>query len=155
MSTGSRRSSQSFSYVLILWCDDVLVELKRSKVPLSRGYYIYVGSANIKRPYLRVVRHLMKSGKKLRWHVDYLTRVCDPVGALLCGGVREETLYEILVSSDYVTPSVEGFGCSDYRGTHKTHLFRFCGGMELLHEVVGRLSSVLRVLCSEIEVILN
>lgn len=151
----SRKSLQPYSYVFILWCGDVLVELKHGKTHLSKGYYAYVGSANIKRPYLRVIRHFMKSGKKLKWHVDYLTKVCSPVSAILCGGVSEDALYEILTSLDRVTPSIRGFGCSDYRSTHETHLFKFDKSVKSLNKIVGYLISILKVRCNEIEIVLD
>lgn len=146
---------QLFSYIIILRCDEVLIKLNRIEALLSRGYYAYVGSANIKRPYLRVIRHLVRGSKKLKWHIDYLTEVCDPTGALLCSGVHESTLYEILLNERNVTPSIKGFGCSDYRRTHETHLFRLGVGAESPYEVMSYLTSILRIYCDEIEVVLS
>ncbi|MEM1603340.1 MAG: DUF123 domain-containing protein [Zestosphaera sp.] len=151
----SRESSQIFSYVLIVRCGDVAVELTRNRVFLSKGYYVYVGSANIKRPYLRVLRHLIKGSKKLKWHVDYLTEACEPVSALLCSGVHEKTLYEVLMNSDRMTPSIKGFGCSDYRRVHETHLFKFDVSVESLHEIIKYLTSILKMYCDKIEVFLS
>lgn len=148
-------SSQLFSYVLILRCDEVSIMLNRSKALISKGYYVYVGSANIKRPYLRVIRHLAKGGKKLKWHVDYLTEVCDPISALLCSGVHENTLYEILANTDHVTPSIKGFGCSDYRRTHETHLFKLDVNARSPHDVISYLTSILRIRCGRVEVVLR
>lgn len=148
-------SSQLFSYTLILRCGEVSIKLNRSKAFLSKGYYVYVGSANIKRPYLRVIRHLVKGDKKLKWHVDYLTEACDPISALLCGGVHENALYEILASTDHVIPSIKGFGCSDYRGIHETHLFKLDVNAGSLYEVISYLASVLRIHCDRIEVVLR
>lgn len=136
-------------------CKDVLVGLNLSELFLSRGYYIYVGSANIKRPYLRVLRHLTKGSKKLKWHIDYLTKACDSVGALLCSGIDENTLYEILIKSDYVKPSIKGFGCSDYKGIHETHLFEFSKDVESLNEIISYFASLLSRYCAEIEIILS
>lgn len=122
---------------------------------LGSGYYVYLGSANIKQPYLRVLRHFMKSGKKLKWHIDYLTVACEPVSALLCSGVSENTLYEILKRLDYLVPSVKGFGCSDYGKVHETHLFKFGTGVGSPYEILSYFTSVLKKHCNEVELILG
>jgi Uri superfamily endonuclease len=154
--TSSKEGTQHvFSYVFILRCGDTLVKTGSSEAFLSSGYYVYLGSANIKQPYLRVLRHFIRGGKKLKWHIDYLTVACDPAGALLCSGVSENTLYEILKRLDYLVPSVKGFGCSDYRGTHETHLFKFGVGVGSPYEVVNYFTSVLKKHCSEVELILG
>lgn len=152
-SPSRRKISQPFSYVILLLCNNVLVRLNRNEAFLSEGYYAYVGSANIKRPYLRVLRHLLKNNKKLKWHIDYLTEVCEPISALLCSGVSENALYEILIDLDYVIPSIKGFGCSDYKGVHETHLFKFSDDIKSLQEIMNRLTSILKELCDEIEVL--
>ncbi|MGC8975688.1 MAG: DUF123 domain-containing protein [Thermoprotei archaeon] len=141
--------------MVILSCSDVSVGLNLSEAFLSMGHYAYIGSANIKRPYLRVLRHLMKGSKKLKWHIDYLTKACNSVGALLCSGIDENTLYEILIKSDYVKPSIKGFGCSDYKGIHETHLFKFNKDVESLNEIISYFALMLSKYCVEIEIILS
>lgn len=97
------------------------------------GTYCYVGSA-MGGLDQRVSRHLTRD-KRIRWHIDNLTTVCDsseawesypdPVGecelahmAEECGGI----------------PEMDGFGCSDCGC--RTHLFRMEGGAA--RELVSR-----------------
>ena len=97
------------------------------------GLYLYAGSA-MGGLDQRLKRHLSKE-KTVRWHIDYLTTVCerseayesypDPVPECeiartieACGGV----------------PEMPGFGCSDCRCG--THLFR--ADADILAEAVRR-----------------
>jgi len=111
-------------YVLLIHCPNNIVMRVGSlgETSLCRGMYLYVGSANIRNPITRVIRHFSK-GKKMHWHVDYLTEKCVPFLASLCFGRGEDYLYDLLVSLDEVKPAVLGFGSSD-KVLHKTHLFK-------------------------------
>ena len=70
----------------------------------------------------RLNRHLSKS-KKVRWHIDYLTTVCD-------GSEAYESYPEPISECDLAKlvekcggiPEMDGFGCSDC--DCRTHLFR-------------------------------
>ena len=87
----------------------------------SPGTYCYVGSAMAGLDQ-RLKRHLAHD-KKLKWHIDYLTTVCDsseawesypdPVPECDLGRMAEEC---------GAVPEMDCFGCSDCGC--RTHLFR-------------------------------
>ena len=73
------------AYVLVMWLDeDATIQVGAlGKFLFQRGCYVYTGSA-VRGMASRVARH-MRRDKRLRWHVDYLTRKarivaawCDP-----------------------------------------------------------------------------
>jgi Uri superfamily endonuclease len=107
-------------YILCLYIDrDTEIDVGRlGRVFFREGYYAYVGSGgrNLLR---RVCRHFGRD-KRIRWHIDYLTRIFLPEVALLIldDGVKEGNVVEIL--SDLYS-FVDGFGASD--SPHKSHLF--------------------------------
>jgi Uri superfamily endonuclease len=121
---------------------------------LERGYYTYVGSANIGRPYLRVLRHLMKD-KKVRWHVDVLTSspVVSSILAVLAYGVSEELLYLALASQALFVPVARGFGASDSKN-HITHLFKV-DVSDPLEAAKVLLGLVLRVCPQQVEIVVG
>lgn len=84
----------------------------------SRGYYVYVGSAqrNLRR---RVERHKRKD-KKLKWHIDYfLQYACvEDVIAYPLSKSSEERIAKTLAE---IYPFVPKFGASDTRA--RSHLF--------------------------------
>ncbi|MEM0037687.1 MAG: DUF123 domain-containing protein [Zestosphaera sp.] len=144
------------SYALVVSCDDAIINVKSlGSIQITKGYYIYVGSSNIRKPYLRVLRHLMRSVKKIKWHVDTLTTVCNPVAGLVCGGVSEDLLYRAFSSWGHATPLAKGFGCSDYRD-HYTHLFSIRGvAGEGVYEVLRLIARKMLDLCSCVEFVLS
>ena len=86
------------------------------------GVYLYVGRArrNLRQ---RVRRHMDGAGA-LRWHVDYLRREAEPIGALVAPGDDECALARRLAS----LPGAEvvpRFGSSDCRCPG--HLIRLAG----------------------------
>lgn len=114
------------SYLLVVWVGGSLeVTIAGRSYVLEKGYYVYVGSARLARPYLRILRHFSPS-KRLRWHIDYLTshESVRPVAAVILYGVPEDSLYDSLFGSRAFEPAVPRFGATDRRG-HSTHLFRF------------------------------
>ena len=62
------------AYILILFNPkkQQITVGKLGKINFDKGYYFYVGSGmkNLKQ---RVLRHRRKA-KKIKWHIDYLTR---------------------------------------------------------------------------------
>ena len=89
---------------------------------LSKGYYLYVGSAFGPGGLLaRVSRHC-REDKSKRWHIDYLRQVTNPVVVWYSyGPERYEHLWaEALAKRSEITP-IKGFGCSDCRC--EAHLF--------------------------------
>ena len=143
-------STKYAGYVLLIYCPDNITTQVGSlgRVRLRRGTYLYVGSANMRNPITRVLRHFSKS-KKMHWHIDYLTEKCIPLLALLCFGQGEDYLYDVLVSLDKVKSAILGFGSTD-KVIHKTHLFK------LLAEDLAAIFSLINALvktCDCVEVI--
>ncbi len=104
------------SYVLVVRVDEeVEIEVgSLGALRFERGYYMYVGSAKV--GISRVCRHFRK-GKKLRWHIDYLTERAEAVCAYLFN--LEECELSRTLAAKY--RGVEKFGCSDCNC--KTHLY--------------------------------
>lgn len=88
------------------------------------GTYVYAGSA-MGGLDQRLNCHLSKR-KKVHWHIDNLTLVCDSAEAYESypDPVPECTLARIVEGCGGV-PEMDGFGCSDCRCA--THLFRASG----------------------------
>ena len=132
-------SSKSFlgckapvSYLLLVTCwAPTILNIKSLNNPeVRKGIYIYLGSANIRNPITRVIRHFRKN-KKLRWHIDYLTIGCAAQASLIIEGLTEAEAYETLINLSrmerkvedlIIKPSLKGFGSSD-TPRHITHLF--------------------------------
>lgn len=87
----------------------------------TAGTYCYVGSAMAGLDQ-RLKRHLAHE-KKLKWHVDYLTTVCESSEAWESypDAIPECTLGRIVEECGGV-PEMKGFGCSDCHCS--THLFK-------------------------------
>ena len=85
------------------------------------GTYCYVGSAMAGLDQ-RLKRHLAHD-KKLKWHIDYLTTVCDSSEAWISypDPIPECELAERVEALGGI-PEMDRFGCSDCRC--RTHLFR-------------------------------
>lgn len=110
------------------------------KITFKKGLYAYVGSAqnNLEK---RIMRHRSKV-KKLRWHIDYLTRSgkVKPVAAYAYDLGRE---YECIIArllSGIASEAIKGFGSSECRC--RSHLFRLSGKPEEIcqnvSEKIGR-----------------
>ncbi len=94
---------------------------KIKKWVLKKGYYFYVGSANMKNGLkARIKRHLQKN-KKLFWHIDYLTSHKDSTitAAFFTYQTIEKEISKKLSSFLTLIPS---FGNSDDK-ENKSHLF--------------------------------
>ena len=98
------------------------------------GTYCYVGSAMAGLDQ-RLTRHLAHE-KTLKWHIDYLTTVCDSSEAWIS---YPEPIPECELADRVGVlggiPEMEHFGCSDCRCL--THLFRVDAGTkaELVSEL--------------------
>jgi len=90
-------------------------------VPLEKGFYVYVGSAqtSIEK---RIARHLRKTKRRF-WHIDYLLSVEDVsvVGVFQTQGPKSEEC-EVAKRLDRVGTAVSKFGSSDCHC--RSHLFR-------------------------------
>lgn len=89
------------------------------------GTYCYVGSAMAGLDQ-RLARHLAHE-KTLKWHIDYLTTVCDSSEAWISypEPIPECELADRVGALGGI-PEMEHFGCSDCRCL--THLFRVDAG---------------------------
>lgn len=98
------------------------------------GTYCYVGSAMAGLDQ-RLARHLAHE-KTLKWHIDYLTTVCDSSEAWISypEPIPECELADRVGALGGI-PEMEHFGCSDCRCL--THLFRVDAGTkaELVSEL--------------------
>ena len=135
------------SYILLLEVKSTIhLVIGSKRFSLSKGEYIYIGSANIRRPYLRIHRHMVKR-KKVKWHIDYLT--INPSVAInlgvICYDLSEDMLYSIVLN--FFRPTIKGFGCTDSK-KHLSHLFRSCS-----HKCLGKLIDVFVRMCNAIEFI--
>ena len=100
----------------------MLIEVgKLGPIHFPAGTYAYCGSAMA--GYRgRVGRHF-SSGKKLRWHIDYLLEGAEPVAALLApGGEGMECALGRMLSEMDGSEPVKGFGSSDC--ACGSHLYR-------------------------------
>mgnify|MGYP000194438523 CR=1 FL=1 len=135
------------SYIVILEVkQDVQLTISSKTYTLARGRYIYIGSANLWRPYLRLHRHMIKR-KKVKWHIDYLTinpNVNVQYG-VLCYNMSESSLYIILIK--LFKPVIKGFGCTD-RKKHVSHLF------ESHPQYFNELIDILIRKCNDVEFVL-
>jgi Uri superfamily endonuclease len=91
-------------------------------LPISPGYYVYVGSAfgpgGVR---ARVSRHC-RSAKVKRWHIDYLRAFAQPV-QVWCNYDADhlEHRWAAALAGMPDMTAVPGFGCTDCRCA--THLF--------------------------------
>jgi Uri superfamily endonuclease len=125
---------------MIVLPDEHLITVgKLGRIRFRSGTYLYCGSAMA--GYRgRVGRHFSKE-KKLRWHIDYLIQVAEPVGAYLVhGGEGVECMLGGLISSLDGSEPIEGFGASDC--SCRSHLFRIDdGSINALTELIADLAA--------------
>ncbi|AEA46144.1 GIY-YIG nuclease family protein [Archaeoglobus veneficus] len=104
------------SYILVLKLDrESIVEVGAlGKIVFKPGYYLYVGSAKV--GVSRICRHFRRE-KKLKWHIDYLSVVAEPLHAYLFH--REECDVAAMLAERF--ECIPRFGCSDC--LCRSHLF--------------------------------
>lgn len=105
------------------------------------GHYIYVGSA-LGGLLGRIKRHL-KSGKKLRWHIDYLLEHARIIEAWYL--ISEERLecgwQQAVASMPGAQPAVAGFGSSDCRCNSHLIYFSSLPSFEVFRARLGKQGS--------------
>jgi len=115
------------TYVLFvtLGSDRNIIVGARGPHLFKAGTYCYVGSAMAGLDQ-RLTRHLAHD-KTLKWHIDYLTTVCDSSEAWISypEPIPECELADRVGALGGI-PEMEHFGCSDCRCL--THLFRVDAG---------------------------
>lgn len=90
-------------------------------VPFAEGYYVYVGSA--KKNLDQCMAHHRALRKKMHWHMDYLRKETDFVGAIpirTCDDLEHDLARALSEIADWDVPE---FGCSDCHC--RSHLFGF------------------------------
>ena len=108
-----------------------------------RGYYTYTGSAfglgtsSLKH---RVSRHLKKTGKKKRWHIDFLLAHKEvSVTAAIIGETARKIECEInryIKEQGAARTPVLGFGASDCKLDCQSHLLYF-GEKEIKEDIAA------------------
>ena len=110
----------SGAYILILFNPNAQ-RIKVGKLGLinfAKGYYFYVGSG-LKNLEQRVLRHLRKD-KKIKWHIDYLTKKFKFIDAKLFPSTKRfECQIAAILGKNLLM--IKGFGCSDC--ICQSHLF--------------------------------
>ncbi|MCG7844290.1 MAG: GIY-YIG nuclease family protein [Methanomassiliicoccales archaeon] len=103
---------------------------KLGRMNLMPGYYLYCGSAQAGLG-PRLARHMRKD-KVSHWHIDHLTLLAEPIGALLffAGTEGECVLARELSDCPFVSSPGKGFGSSDC--DCPTHLFQVHEGVPLI-----------------------
>ncbi len=108
------------AYILILYNPEKqqIKVGKLGKIDFYKGYYFYVGSG-MKNLEQRVLRHRRKD-KKIKWHIDYLTRKFKFIDAKLFSSSKRIEC-QIAQNLSKNLEMIKGFGCSDCRC--QSHLF--------------------------------
>ncbi|MCX6651535.1 MAG: GIY-YIG nuclease family protein [Methanomassiliicoccales archaeon] len=123
--------SQPGTYVLVLHLSEETVldvgSLGQARFPA--GYYLYCGSAQSGLG-PRLSRHMCRD-KKIRWHIDRLTAVAEPIGALLYAGGKEGECRSsrVLARCPGSQVVMDGFGSSDC--SCRAHLYHLPDEMPL------------------------
>ncbi len=81
-------------------------------VEFPRGYYCYVGSAQ-RALTARLRRHLRRTGKAVRWHIDYLRRRTRAVGVRVWEGDNKAECVLSRAVGELADATVRRFGSSD------------------------------------------
>ena len=119
-------------YVLIIKISrDLQFNFSKKKIgaSLSKGIYLYIGSAmgpgGLEK---RLARHKRKN-KKLKWHIDYLTtqREATPIGSLVIkSNIPEAAIVEKLLKLQDFKIAIKGFGSTDSKAI--SHLLKYMDG---------------------------
>ncbi len=130
-------------YLIINLTQDLIVDVGRlGSIGFLKGIYVYVGSGRGPGGILKRISRHMSKNKKAFWHIDYLTNndYVDFINAIaITNKISNEQLLVRLISSDECfKPTMNGFGCSDFRGD-RTHLFRFVCNYDVTNYLISRL----------------
>ncbi|RLG85548.1 MAG: GIY-YIG nuclease family protein [Thermoprotei archaeon] len=91
-------------------------------VKLNRGLYLYIGSA--KRGLLsRLKRYCLRDIKNIHWHIDYLVKYGEVLGAYIILGKDITESYIANIFSKILKPAINRFGATDTKDI--THLFNY------------------------------
>ncbi|AOL16611.1 hypothetical protein BFU36_07765 [Sulfolobus sp. A20] len=107
------------SYVVFFECEDGKIKVKSGReFEIDKGIYAYVGSCG-RYCDKRISRHLTIEKKKLHWHVDYLSYLCEPLGVI----VLQKGEKEIASTLSSIFSSIKDFGSTDDK-VNRSHLFK-------------------------------
>ncbi|MCK4283002.1 MAG: GIY-YIG nuclease family protein [Candidatus Brocadiae bacterium] len=112
-------------YVLVLKCAGRAFRARVGALGVlgfRRGFYCYVGSARTGLR-ARLRRHLQRTARATRWHVDYLRGRLRPLAAVTWTGQGAGECRLSQAVAALADGSVAGFGCSDCRC--RSHLYYF------------------------------
>ncbi|NPA91596.1 MAG: GIY-YIG nuclease family protein [Chloroflexi bacterium] len=99
---------------------------KRGTVTLSPGYYVYVGSAHGPGGLAARLRRHLREGKRLHWHIDYITQHVAPVAVLYAVGREPQEcmwVQQVLDRPGTLVPMF-GLGSGDCRSGCPAHFLR-------------------------------
>jgi Uri superfamily endonuclease len=112
----SQNLAKGGAYILELNVEDRLsLQVgKLGQVDFEPGRYLYVGSAYGPGGIAaRVTRHLKRKGRRLHWHIDYLSAVIGVQRAWCLPGGDECEIVSTLLTDQRTTTPFAGFGSSD------------------------------------------
>ena len=92
---------------------------------MEAGHYAYLGSAFGPGGVAARVGHHLDPAKSLRWHIDYLLTIAEPVEAWYAASDRkmEKDWADLLPRVPGLRPCIPRFGASDHRRGKASHLF--------------------------------
>lgn len=104
----------SGGYIIFIWIPSKKIKFSKRTVDIKPGLYVYIGSG-MKNLFSRVKRHF-KRGKKLHWHIDYLTEKYQIIGALV---IESNTRVEDIIARYLIRkyPYIPEFGSTDTKNT--------------------------------------
>jgi sugar fermentation stimulation protein A len=117
-------ASDRGSYLVVLeLADPAEIETgSLGRIAFPAGWYVYAGSARTGLS-ARVARHLRRSGKRLRWHIDYLTLRARSLRGLALASYENLECELAAALARIGGERIPGFGSSDCRCPG--HLLRF------------------------------
>jgi Uri superfamily endonuclease len=109
--------------------EDIIIYRRGQTIELTKGYYIYVGSAfGAGGLTSRLHRHVRKQKKK-HWHIDQVTmhKASEIIGiAIAINQKKECELYKLLSKIDEFLP-IPGIGNSDCNNECESHFLKLIG----------------------------
>ncbi|MGB9806058.1 MAG: GIY-YIG nuclease family protein [Thermoproteota archaeon] len=114
----------SYSIILKLNSNKKLKVGALKTIFLSRGFYVYNGSAYGVGGLLSRIKHHLEKRKRLHWHIDYLTSnsECKVLRIIVCKkrNLERDVSLEMLKEREFI--GIPKFGSTDDK-VAKTHLF--------------------------------
>jgi Uri superfamily endonuclease len=119
------------AYALVIDLVEPLVVSLSGRAPhdLDAGRYLYAGSAKGPGGIRARVRHHLRVGKKVHWHVDRLTNAVGVAGIFAFAMGNQCLIASEVLTWAGTTVPVARFGSSDCRRC-PAHLFRFSDGFD-------------------------